>query len=235
MDKQKEPTKHWNFGYELAAYKEPRQGPKSEQAMVTADKLKALHKQLQAQLQKTNEQTAKHYNKKRLKGPIFERGDKVYLNRKNIKTKRPSNKLDFKKLGPFKIEKKISDTNYKLSLPKGMKIHPVFHISLLEPAPKDARLQTDVETEDNDEYEVEQILDKRTQGTKTEYLIKWKGYAHAENTWEPKENLENAKLAVAEYNANRIQDFMDYARATNEERKIHDQQRRRSGRLNPIT
>jgi hypothetical protein len=224
-----------NFGYELAAYREPRQGPKSEQAMVTTDKLKALHKQLQAQLQKTNEQTAKYYNKKRLKGPIFERGDKVYLDRKNIKTKRPSSKLDFKKLGPFKIEKKISDTNYKLSLPKGMKIHPVFHISLLEPAPKDARLQTDVETEDNNEYEVEQILNKRTRGTKTEYLIKWKGYAHAENTWEPEEHLGNAKLAIAKYNANQIQDFVDYTRATNKERKIYDQQRRRSGRLNPIT
>ena len=40
-----------------------------------------------------------------------------------------------------------------------MRIHPVFHISLLEPAPRNAKLQTNanVETDEN-EYEVEQIL-----------------------------------------------------------------------------
>jgi len=29
---------------------------------------------------------------------------KIYLLKKNIKTQRPSNKLDFKKIEPFKIE-----------------------------------------------------------------------------------------------------------------------------------
>ena len=43
--------------------------------------------------------------------------------------------LNFEKLGFIKIDKKISETNYKLLLPGIINIHPTFHILLLEPAP----------------------------------------------------------------------------------------------------
>ena len=56
-------------------------------------------------------------------------------------TVRSSDKLDFKKLGPFVVKEKISMSNYILSLSKTMQIHSVFHISLLEPAPKSAKEQ----------------------------------------------------------------------------------------------
>ena len=59
----------------------------------------------------------------------------VYLLRKNIKTTRPSNKLDHTKLGPYKIKKKLGPVTFELQVPKGIRIHLVFHISLLEPAP----------------------------------------------------------------------------------------------------
>jgi hypothetical protein len=42
----------------------------------------------------------------------LKKGEKVYLLRKNIQTKRPSNKLDYKKLELFKIDKKIGLVNY---------------------------------------------------------------------------------------------------------------------------
>ena len=71
-------------------------------------------------------------NKKRLKKPILEKEDKVYLLCKNIKTKQLSDKLDYKKIGPFKIKKKLLDTNYRLLLPVKMRIYPVFYILLLE-------------------------------------------------------------------------------------------------------
>jgi len=35
------------------------------------------------------------------------------------------------------------------------------------------------------EYEVEQVLDRRVKRNLTLYLVKWKGYSHDENTWEP--------------------------------------------------
>ena len=41
----------------------------------------------------------------------------------------------------------------------------------------------------DEEYVVEKIVDKRTRNGRQEYLLKWKGYSSAENTWEPKENV----------------------------------------------
>jgi len=65
-------------------------------------------------------------------GPSLKKGDKVYLLRKNIKIKWPSNKLDFKKLGLFEILEEIGDINFKLRLPKNSRLYPVFYILLLE-------------------------------------------------------------------------------------------------------
>ena len=58
----------------------------------------------------------------------------VYLLRKNIKTKRLSNKLDYTKLRPFKIRKKLGTVTYELLLLKTMRIYLVFYVLLLEPA-----------------------------------------------------------------------------------------------------
>ena len=68
-------------------------------------------------------------------GLSLKEGDKVYLLRKNIATKQLSDKLDHKKLRLFKITEVKSLVNYRLKLPKTIKIHPVFYISLLELAP----------------------------------------------------------------------------------------------------
>jgi hypothetical protein len=58
-----------------------------------------------------------YYNRKRLKGPTLQERDPVYLLRKNIKTKRPSTKLDHTKLGPYKIRKVLGLLTYELELP----------------------------------------------------------------------------------------------------------------------
>ena len=115
--------------------------------------------------------------------------------RRNIKSKKPSKKLDAVKLGPFKIRKKKGPVSYELELPKSMRIHPVFHISLLEPAAPDAMLQQDVRDIDEEiqepVYEVEKILDSKLEDGQRKYLVKWTGYDHTENTWEPKANFNS--------------------------------------------
>ena len=57
----------------------------------------------------------------------------VYLLRKYIKTKRLSDKLNYIKLRPFKIKKVLGPILFKLKLLVSIRIHPIFHKSLLEP------------------------------------------------------------------------------------------------------
>jgi hypothetical protein len=73
-------------------------------------------------------------NKSKLGRPRLREGDLIYLLRRNIKITKPSDKLDLKKIDPFKIKRNIRDINFELKLPPTMKIHLIFHISLLEPA-----------------------------------------------------------------------------------------------------
>ncbi|XP_033018559.1 uncharacterized protein LOC117054152 [Lacerta agilis] len=81
--------------------------------------------------------------------------------------------------------------NYRL--PATMRIHPVFHRSLLSPAIPAHRYQPVKEipppvTVDGEvEYEVEQILDSRWRRRKLQYLIAWKGYGPEANSWEDAE------------------------------------------------
>ena len=126
-------------------------------------------------------------------------GDKVYLLRRNIKTTRPSDKLDYVKIGPFRIQEQTGKVNYQLELPKGMRIHPVFHVSLLEPALRNAKVQTKIDIVTSNEYEVEKILDNRSVNGLQQYLVKWKGYDDSENTWEPKTNLKNCWALLKYY------------------------------------
>ena len=139
---------------------------------------------------------AKYANKKRTKGPVLKEGDHVYLLRRNFKTTRPSEKLDFKKLGPFKIDKVVSPVNYRLLLPDTMQMYPTFHVSLLEPAPQSVPLDDSI-TVLQDEYEVDKIL-KYSQKTK-KYLVRWKGYGPKDDTWEPRSHLQRSPEALRNF------------------------------------
>ena len=128
-----------NFGYEA----DLRQGPEVTvlHTAVKANQMYALYEMLQKELEFVTERIKEYYDRYQLEGPRLKRGDKVYLSARNLRTKRPSEKLDFKKLGLFVIEEKISTSNYRLSLLDTMKVYTnVFYISLLELVPPDIRL-----------------------------------------------------------------------------------------------
>ena len=148
------------------------------------------------ELENAKDIARKGYNKSRGRELILKKGDKVYLLRRNIKTKRPTSKLDHIKIGPFSIKKKISDVNYELELPHRMRIHPIFHISLLEPAPPNAKPTTeDIETESENEYEVERIIDYDGH----QYYVKWKDFPESENTWEKPQQLTHCQGLVRRF------------------------------------
>ena len=76
---------------------------------------------------------SKYYNQHHLPAPKFSPKDNVWLLCRNIKTTLPSEKLDYKKIGPYKVIKKRGKSSYLLKLPSSMKcLHPVFNMSLLE-------------------------------------------------------------------------------------------------------
>ena len=115
----------------------------------------------------------KYTNKKRSKELDLKKGGIVYLFRKNIKTKRPSDKLDYIKLEPFKIKDRLRLVTFRLDLLEGMRIYSVFYISLLElvldnaklePIQIDEKIQTPI-------YEVNKIIGYKEMREGHYYLV----------------------------------------------------------------
>jgi hypothetical protein len=113
-------------------------------AALTAREFGKMQESLCLDLMFCRTRMTEYANRKRLKGLTLKGGDKVYLLRRNIRSNKPTKKLDAVKLGPFRIRQKKGLVNYELELPKRIRIHLVFHISLLEPVAPDATLEQDV-------------------------------------------------------------------------------------------
>ena len=121
-----------------------------------------------------------------------------------VKPKRSSLSLGkFKKLsarycGPYVITKKISDQAYVLLLPPHIKVHNVFHVSLLKKYVPDANhiLGDEVTLVSEDrtlDVSPERILQSRKcvlrNRTIMEHLIKWTGYPEEDASWEREDSL----------------------------------------------
>jgi len=104
-------------------------------AVKTVEDLDAMREATREKMKAAQTRMAKYNNQKVAnKEPQFKVGDWVMVNAKNIKTKRPSKKLECKLRGKFEIEKLYGTNAYKLKLlPLSGKLHPVFHVSLFEP------------------------------------------------------------------------------------------------------
>jgi transposase InsO family protein len=194
-----------NHGKHPNLFERTLPSPKAEAAMKSAEEMKTIHEEMSKKILHAQTQSISYVNKKRKTAPQLKRGDKVYLHTKNLRTKRPSKGLDHVKVGPFLISKQNGPVTYTLELPPDAKIHPRFHVSLLEPADPETPLQRTFryEMEEEKEFEVERILDHKLNNNprdpETFYLVKWLGYDETENTWEPETNLTNCRQLLAQY------------------------------------
>ena len=172
----------------------------AHEAHLAATDLKSLHGYLRDQIRVANEAYARFEDPHRTPTPDWPVGTMVWLDWRNIKTKRPMKKLDHKRHGPFKIIAKVSTHAYRLQLPASLKgIHNVFHVSLLEKVAKEHFPQRrpnpppPIEVDSTNEYEVAAILDSRRRRKTIQYLIRWEGYGPEDDTWEPVESLQGSQ------------------------------------------
>ncbi len=94
--------------------------------------------------------------------PHFQPGDLAYLSTKGLRIRSQKCKhLRDQKLGPYKVISKVGINSYKLLLPKGCRLHHVFHCDLLSHATSSTSLrphQAEIEG-DHEEYDVDFISD----------------------------------------------------------------------------
>ena len=157
-----------NKGYHPSFTVHPECDIASTRARDFAVDLNDLHQQLQSHISDVQKRYSVSADRRRTPLPDFKIGDKAFVKSDNICTTRPSKKLAEKYLGPFEIIAQVGSVSFTLRLPDSMRsIHPVFHISMLEPSTLNQfpdRIQIPeppIIINSDSEYEISKILDSR--------------------------------------------------------------------------
>jgi hypothetical protein len=187
---------------------EPIRDSKLDSVDTFVKEMQEARKEAEAALHKAADDMARFYDQKRGTAASYKVGDMVWLDGKDLKTDRPSKKLEDKRYGPYKVTKVVGPNAYELKLPPSMKIHPVFNTVKLTPFHKDTIVGRKVPSRpppvisgENPEWEVEYIKDSRLHRGKLQYLVKWKDYPNEESSWEPVDNLKNSSKAIKEFHS----------------------------------
>lgn len=175
-----------------------------------ADQLIVRRKQVQeeidAAITHAQETQAKYFDRHVKEMPEFQVGQQVMLLRRNISTNRPAKKLDYTRLGPFRVTA-VDARNVTLDLgPNERRLHNVFHVSLIEPYRPPALIQDRIESqiphapELDTSVDIVRILNSRKLGRGVSYLVLRQGQQLNEATWENykdlKDNLEVLNLIL---------------------------------------
>jgi len=133
------------------------------------ERMRTVIEEAKSTIRKAQDDMKRYYDCRRTLAPVFNPGDKVFLDASDIRTMHPSQKLSHQRLGPFIVERWIGPMAYRLKLPHWMKqLHLVFNVVKLTLAPDDpipGRKTMDhplpIIIDREVEWEVEEILDSR--------------------------------------------------------------------------
>jgi len=196
-----------NYGQDPRMGFEGRRKGKYEVTGKFVEKMKKIQEEAKVALEKAQEEIKKFADKKREKGEEYRVEDLVLLSIKDLKwqmKRRRSEKLTEHFVGPYKIKGIISSNAIELDLPKSIKIHPVVNVSRVRLYTSQVKGQKKIPLkpviiEGEEKFEVEKILNKRVVRGKEKFLVRWKRYMAEADMWESRENLENAKELVEEF------------------------------------
>jgi len=171
------------------------------------ERIRNVQEEAKAALQKAQEDMKQYVDRERGEVVEYRVGDLVLLSTKDLKyqmARRHTEKFTEHFVGPYKVKAIISSNAIELELPSTVKIHLVVNISRVQKY----KLQVEGQKKETpqpvvikgeEEWEVENIMNKRKVRGRDKYLVQWKGYTAEEDTWKSRENLKNAMELVEEF------------------------------------
>ena len=203
-----------NKGYHPNISVYPERDMTSARAREYAVDLDSLHQYLCEEMANAQLRYQGPADAKRSPAPDFKVSDQVYVKAKYFRSTRPSKKLSEKNLRPYPIIAQVGSLSFTLCLPDSMcAVHPVFHVSQLEPAiPNTIPNRTQpppppVEVDGEPEFEISEILDskidRQRKTCKLLYLVRWSGYegTDEETSWLLATELGNATELLDKYHS----------------------------------
>ncbi|MCO5605060.1 hypothetical protein L7F22_059238 [Adiantum nelumboides] len=140
---------------------------------------------------------------------FFQAGDLVLVSSQNINL--PANltpKFNHRYYGPYRIVRDFNNVSYQLELPTNVKIHNVFHVSLLKRFHVDKKFGRHVPLLDKgvNPFEPEIILKHRFVRKYPEFYVKWRGRPMSDCTWVPEDRViaMDKQLLLRYYNMSEL-------------------------------
>ena len=193
-----------NYGRQPARPIDLALGTASKEGRMLAEELHRAWRQARELLQEVNIKMKEREDPKK-RDYMFMEGEKVWLSSKNWSWKFGTRKLCPKWLGPFEIKAACGPAAYRLRLPdQWIRVHPVFHVSLLKPFKEGTRYEAPTPTSMKDGvpcWELQEILSHRPRrsGGGQEYLVAWKGFGPEYYSYLSEAQLDQAQDLLREY------------------------------------
>jgi len=202
-----------NKGYHPNLTIHPERDLASARAKDFVVDLDELHQELKATIAEAQRRYQGPADARRMPPPTFSVGQQAFVKAKFFRTTRPSKKLSEKFLGPFEIIAQAGSHAFTLRLPDTIRgVHPVFHVSMLEPAtPNEIPNRTSsppppIEVQGELEYEIAEVLDSkidRRRNCKLLYYVRWLGYegTDEEYSWLSATELDHAPELISDFHS----------------------------------